>query len=109
MFLSVALGFGADPARNMKTVADWIERALKKNGPVAPPKKLRPLVKLFEKGKSQLEKKRPGYAWKEFDKVVKLGSKEKAEHFGAQAKVASWREQLKNPDAAATGSDTDSL
>ncbi len=31
---------------------------------------------------------------------LELGSKEKAEHFGAQAKIASWKEQLKNPDAS---------
>jgi|ETNmetMinimDraft_22_1059887.scaffolds.fasta_scaffold00011_70 predicted Zn-dependent protease len=31
---------------------------------------------------------------------LELGSKEKAEHFGAQAKIASWKDQLKNPDAS---------
>ncbi len=31
---------------------------------------------------------------------LELGSKEKAEHFGAQAKIASWKDQLKNPEAA---------
>ncbi len=30
---------------------------------------------------------------------LELGSKEKAEHFGAQAKISSWKDQLKNPDA----------
>ena len=36
---------------------------------------------------------------------LELGSKEKAEHFGAQAKIADWKEQLKNPDQAQTGLD----
>lgn len=31
---------------------------------------------------------------------LELGSKEKAEHFGAQAKIQSWKEQIKNPQAA---------
>ena len=39
---------------------------------------------------------------------LELGSKEKAEHFGAQAKVASWKEQLKNPEASQAGLDTGS-
>ncbi|MEM9160942.1 MAG: tetratricopeptide repeat protein [Verrucomicrobiota bacterium] len=29
---------------------------------------------------------------------VELGDKEKAEHFGAQAKIASWKDQIKNPE-----------
>jgi Flp pilus assembly protein TadD len=29
---------------------------------------------------------------------MERGDKPKAEHFGAQAKIGSWREQLKNPD-----------
>jgi len=36
---------------------------------------------------------------------LELGSKEKAEHFGAQAKVASWKEQLKNPESSGAGLD----
>ena len=31
---------------------------------------------------------------------MEKGDKAKAEHFGAQAKIASWKEQLKNPDSA---------
>ena len=31
---------------------------------------------------------------------LELGSKEKAELFGAQAKIAGWKDQLKNPDAS---------
>jgi predicted Zn-dependent protease len=29
---------------------------------------------------------------------MERGDKARAEHFGAQAKIAGWREQLKNPD-----------
>jgi len=29
---------------------------------------------------------------------METGDKEKAEHFGAQAKIGSWREQLRNPE-----------
>ncbi|MCH2614566.1 MAG: hypothetical protein MKZ70_07720, partial [Opitutales bacterium] len=39
---------------------------------------------------------------------LELGSKEKAEHFGAQSKVASWKEQLKNPEASQAGLDATS-
>ncbi|HYP16768.1 MAG TPA: tetratricopeptide repeat protein [Opitutus sp.] len=30
---------------------------------------------------------------------MERGDKARAEHFGAQAKIGSWKEQLKNPDA----------
>jgi predicted Zn-dependent protease len=30
---------------------------------------------------------------------MERGDKTRAEHFGAQAKIQSWKEQLKNPDA----------
>lgn len=32
---------------------------------------------------------------------MERGDKARAEHFGAQAKIASWRDQLKNPEASA--------
>lgn len=31
---------------------------------------------------------------------MEKGDKAKAEHFGAQAKIQSWKEQLKNPESA---------
>ena len=34
---------------------------------------------------------------------MEKGDKPKAEHFGAQAKIQSWKEQLKNPEAAKDG------
>lgn len=36
---------------------------------------------------------------------LEKGSKEKAEHFGAQARMASWKEQITNPDAAPSDQD----
>ncbi|MDQ8180075.1 tetratricopeptide repeat protein [Pelagicoccus sp. SDUM812005] len=30
---------------------------------------------------------------------LEKGSKEKAEHFGAQARMAGWKEQIQNPDS----------
>ncbi len=39
---------------------------------------------------------------------LELGSKEKAEHFGALAKIAGWKEELKNPGAAETQGDLSS-
>ena len=34
---------------------------------------------------------------------MEKGDKAKAEHYGAQAKIQSWKDQLKNPDAAKDG------
>ncbi len=34
---------------------------------------------------------------------MEKGDKAKAEHFGAQAKIAGWKEQLRNPSASADG------
>ncbi len=34
---------------------------------------------------------------------MEKGDKAKAEHYGAQAKIQSWKEQLKNPDATSGG------
>lgn len=33
---------------------------------------------------------------------MERGDKARAEHFGAQAKIAGWRDQLKNPDTPAS-------
>lgn len=34
---------------------------------------------------------------------MEKGDKAKAEHFGAQAKIAGWKEQLRNPSASTEG------
>lgn len=36
---------------------------------------------------------------------LEMGSKEKAEHFGAQARMADWKEQILNPKAVNSDSD----
>lgn len=36
---------------------------------------------------------------------LEKGSKEKAEHFGAQARMAGWKDQLTNPDSMASQGD----
>ena len=36
---------------------------------------------------------------------MEKGDKAKAEHFGAQAKIQSWKDQLKNPPPPATAVD----
>lgn len=36
---------------------------------------------------------------------LEKGSKEKAEHFGAQARMAGWKDQLTNPDSEPSQSD----
>lgn len=36
---------------------------------------------------------------------LEKGSKEKAEHFGAQARMANWKEQIRNPEANPPDSD----
>ncbi len=36
---------------------------------------------------------------------MERGDKARAEHFGAQAKIHSWREQLKNPESAPSGTE----
>lgn len=102
------LGFTSDPQRNLARVAGWIEKALKENGPVLPPKKLRPLMKVYEKGLGYLAKKRPGYAWKEFAKVEKLGADKKRFPQGppavaadATARKAEIKDELEKALAAA--------
>ena len=57
-----------------KAVSRWIEKAMKANGPVVPPKNLKPLIKAMKAAEKHLGKKRPGNAWKELVKVVKGGA-----------------------------------
>lgn len=61
------LGFGGGP----KAFQRLLDRALKKNGPVSPPKALKPLLKAHKKGMEHLEKGRVGSAVRELQKVVK--------------------------------------
>jgi len=71
------LGFYPDPTQAKRSLAQYVDRALKKNGPVVPPKHLRPLLKAFEKGEKHLEKGLVSAAIREFSKVVRYGANEK--------------------------------
>ena len=55
-----------------------LSSAIKKNGPVAPPKALRPLLKSYKKGMEHLDKQRTAAAVREFQAVLKAGDKKKA-------------------------------
>ncbi len=54
-----------------------LSSAIKKNGPVAPPKALRPLLKSYNKGGEHLKKGRTAAAIREFQAVLKAGGKKK--------------------------------
>ena len=60
-----------------KAVARWVEKAVKENGPINPPKALKPLIKGLKKANDLMAKSKPGDAWKEATKVVKLGANER--------------------------------
>ena len=60
-----------------KAVARWVEKAVKENGPINPPKALKPLIKGLKKASDLIAKSKPGDAWKELSKVVKLGADER--------------------------------
>jgi hypothetical protein len=68
------LGFIADPAQARRSLAQIVDRAVKKHGPVIPPKALRPLIKSLEKGEAALNKRRTSEAIREFSRVVDKGS-----------------------------------
>ena len=71
------LGFSSDPKAGRRTLAQYIDKALEENGPVVPPKALRPLLKSFAKGEEHLAKKRISSAIREFQAVVKGASNKK--------------------------------
>ena len=67
------LGFTSDVSLGQKQISRALEKAAKKNGPISPPKALKPLLKSQRAAKKALEKKRPGKAWVELAKLVKAG------------------------------------
>ena len=84
------LGFGGGP----NAFARLVDRALKKNGPVAPPKALRPLLKAHKKGLEHLAKGRVAPAIRELQKAVAGGQNKKK--FEAMPPVAlAAEEELK--------------
>ena len=70
------LGFGRGaPATN--ALATDLRSALKQNGVVVAPKKLRPLMKVMKKADAMAAKKRPGYEWKALVQAVEMGRDKK--------------------------------
>jgi hypothetical protein len=67
--LKQQLGWGG----GARQLAQIVDRAVKDNGPVAPPKALRPLLKSYEKAQKALERKQIRNAVRELQKVVKDG------------------------------------
>ncbi|MHC4953597.1 MAG: hypothetical protein ACYTGZ_06885 [Planctomycetota bacterium] len=70
-------GFTPNVEQGTKRLANFIDRALKKNGPVSPPKALRPLLKGYAKAEQHLAKKLISPAVRELQKVVKGGANKK--------------------------------
>jgi hypothetical protein len=97
------LGFSSDPKAGRRTLAQYIDKALKENGPVVPPKALRPLLKSFAKGEEHLAKKRISSAIREFQAVVK-GASNKKKFPDEQPDVA--RKARANLEALASDAET---
>ena len=66
-----------------KGLSRIVSKAIKDNGPVAPPKALRPLLKSMTKAKAALGKKRTRSAIRDLKKIVKLGDDKKKFKDGA--------------------------
>ena len=75
--LKQQLGFVRDVKAGTKALARTIEKAAKDNGPIAPPKALRPLLKAYAKAEESLAKKRVKRAVSDLRKVVKAGDDSK--------------------------------
>ena len=72
-----------------------LSSAIKKNGPVAPPKALRPLLKSYKKGMEHLKKNRSAAAVREFQAVLKAGDKKKVFREEPPPVMSDARERLK--------------
>ncbi len=81
------LGFASSIDRATPALARFVDKALKKNGPVAPPKALRPLLKSMKKAEASLEKQRIGAAVRELQEIVKAAANKKK--FSEQPVVAA--------------------
>lgn len=71
--LKQQLGWGG----GAKQLAQIVDKAVKDNGPVAPPKALRPLLKSYEKAHKALDRKQLRNAIRELQKVVTGGQDQK--------------------------------
>lgn len=99
--LKQQLGFARDVKAGTKALARTIEKAAKDNGPIAPPKALRPLLKAYAKAEESLAKKRVKRAVSDFRKVVKAGDNKKKFADGPPAVAARARAALDRLQAAA--------
>ena len=70
-------GFTPNVKQGTRTLANFIDKALKENGPVSPPKALKPLLKGYKKAEASLAKKRISSAVRELQNVVKGGANKK--------------------------------
>lgn len=68
---------GWSPSGGARRMGQILEKAMKDNGPVAPPKALRPLLKAMAKAEKALEKDRPANAIRELERIVKAGANTK--------------------------------
>ena len=71
------LGFGGKGDQAMKRVANWIDKSLKENGRVLPPKKLRPIVTAMSMGAAFEEKGKLGQAFSAYRKAQRVGANKK--------------------------------
>jgi soluble cytochrome b562 len=71
--LKQQLGWGG----GARQLAQIVEKAVKDNGPVAPPKALRPLLKAYAKAERALERRQVRSAVRELQKVVKAAQDQK--------------------------------
>ncbi|MFQ5845016.1 MAG: hypothetical protein ACE5JG_08515, partial [Planctomycetota bacterium] len=77
------LGFNADATQAKRSLARIVERAVKKHGPIAPPKEIRKLLKSYDKGRAHLSKERTAAAIREFQAVLEQAQRKK-KVFGAE-------------------------
>ncbi len=71
--LKQQLGWGG----GARQLAQIVDKAVKDNGPVAPPKAMRPLLKYYEKAQKALARKQIRNGVRELQKVVKGGQNQK--------------------------------
>ncbi|MDH3591757.1 MAG: hypothetical protein OER88_07760 [Planctomycetota bacterium] len=71
------LGFIAGQKPGLSRLSSWVDKALKENGPVVPPKALRPLLKSWTKATEHLAKNRPSSAIPELLKITKGAANKK--------------------------------
>ncbi len=95
--LKQQLGWGGAARR----LAGIVDKAVKKNGPVAPPKALRPLLKAYEKAQDALKKKRIRPAIKELVRVAKAAVDKKKFKDGIPAVGLAARKALAGLEAKA--------